>query len=122
MEELVQRLVANVGVDSATASKAIGIMLNFLRKEGPSDLVQSLIDGLPGAQTVTDAAAQEGGGLAGMFGGGIMAVGSQLMSAGLDMGQIKNVASEVLGFAREKVGSDKVDEIIASVPGLSQFI
>ena len=51
-----------------------------------------------------------------------MAVGSQLMSAGLDMGQIKNVASEVLGFAREKVGSDKVDEIIASVPGLSQFI
>ena len=48
MDELVGRLVANVGVDRGTAEKAVGIILDFLRKEGPPDKVQALIDRLPG--------------------------------------------------------------------------
>ncbi|HET9414287.1 MAG TPA: DUF2267 domain-containing protein, partial [Pseudolabrys sp.] len=47
MDELVARLVANVGVDRGTAEKAVGIILGFLRKEGPPDKVQALIDRLP---------------------------------------------------------------------------
>ena len=52
MDELVARLVANVGVDKATAEKAVGIILDFLLKEGPSDKVQALIDQLPGAEAL----------------------------------------------------------------------
>jgi hypothetical protein len=50
MDELVGRLVANVGVDRGAAEKAVGIILDFLRKEGPPDKVQALIDRLPGAE------------------------------------------------------------------------
>ena len=44
MDELVGRLVANVGIDRAAAEKAIGIILDFLKKEGPPEKVQALID------------------------------------------------------------------------------
>ena len=55
MDELIARLVANVGVDRAAAEKAVGIIFDFLRKEGPPDKVQALIDRLPGAQALMQA-------------------------------------------------------------------
>ncbi len=116
MDELVERLVASVGVDRATAEKAVGIILAFLKQEGPADKVQTLIDKLPGAQAAI-AAAGEGGAF-----GGIMGVGSRLMSAGLGMGQIQGVTREVIAHAREKAGEDAVGDIVGSIPGLGQFV
>ena len=52
MDELVARRVANVGVDQVAAEKSVGIILDFLRKEGPADKVQALIDRLPGAEAL----------------------------------------------------------------------
>ena len=40
------------------AEKSVGIILEFLRKEGPPDKVQALIDKLPGAQQLLQS--QEG--------------------------------------------------------------
>jgi hypothetical protein len=116
MDELVGRLVANVGVDQAVAEKAVGIILAFLLKEGPSDKVQALIDQMPGAETAVQA---ESGGM-GM--GGIMGVGTKLMAAGLSMGQMQGVTREIIAYAREKAGEDAVGEIVGSIPGLGQFI
>ena len=50
MDELIGQLAAKAGIDSAVAEKTIGIILGFLRKEGPSDKVQALIDTIPGAE------------------------------------------------------------------------
>ena len=50
MDELIARLVANVGVDRAVAEKSVGIILAFLINEGPADKVQALMDKLPGAE------------------------------------------------------------------------
>ena len=47
MDELVEQLAAKAGIDRAVAEKTIGIILGFLRKEGPSDKVQMLIDRIP---------------------------------------------------------------------------
>ncbi len=55
MDELIARLVANVGVDRAAAEKAVGIILEFLRAEGPADTVKALIDKLPGADALLQA-------------------------------------------------------------------
>ncbi len=95
MDELIGRLVADVGIDRAAAEKAVGIILDFLVKEGPADKVQSLLTKLPGAETLMQKAASEGGGIGVMAGamGGVMGAGMRMMSAGLTMGQVQSVDS-----------------------------
>jgi len=118
MDELLDRLVGKVGVDRGVAEKAVGIILAFLLKEGPSDKVQALIDQMPGADAAMQAAATEGG-----FGmGGIMGVGTKLMAAGLGMDQMQAVTGEIISYARGKIGEDAVGEIVGSIPGLGQFV
>ena len=122
MEELVARLVANVGVNRAAAEKSVGIILDFLRKEGPADKVQALIDRLPGAVAFLQAqqGADAGGDMFSM--GGIMGAGTKMMAAGLSMGQVQGVTKEVIAYVREKVGEDAIGEIVGAIPGLSAFI
>ena len=122
MDELIARLVANVGVDKAVAEKAVGIILDFLVKEGPPDKVQAVVDKLPGAQALIQAqqASDAGGGMFGM--GGLMGAGTKLMAAGLSMGQVQAVTKEVIAYSREKAGEDAIGEIVGAIPGLSQFI
>ncbi|HEX4408551.1 MAG TPA: DUF2267 domain-containing protein [Xanthobacteraceae bacterium] len=117
MDELITRLVADIGIDRAAAEKAVGIILAFLAKEGPPDKVQPLLAKLPGAEALMAKAGSEGGGM-----GGVMGAGMQMMSAGLSMGQVQDVARAVLAYTREKVGEDAVGEIVASIPGLAQFV
>jgi len=119
MDELIARLVAKVGVDRVAAEKAVGIILDFLRKEGPADKVQALIDRLPGAQALMQAQQDTGGGF-GM--GGIMGAGTKMMAAGLSMGQVQGVTRETIAYTREKAGEDAIGEIVGAIPGLSQFI
>jgi hypothetical protein len=120
MDELIGRLVANVGVDRAAAERAVGIILQFLKKEGPPDKVGQLIDGLPGAAAAIENAPEDSES-GGMFGGGIMAAGTRMMAAGLSMGQVQAVTRETIGYAREKIGEDAVGEIVGAIPGLGQF-
>jgi hypothetical protein len=120
MNELVEQLTARVGLDRAVAEKTIAIILGFLRKEGPADTVQALIDKIPGAQAAIDASGT-GGMLSGLLGGGLMALGTKLMGLGLGMGEIKSVARELFKFGRDKIGADRMGAIIAGTPGLSQF-
>jgi hypothetical protein len=127
MDELIARLVADVGIDRSAAEKAVGIILDFLVKEGPADKVQPLLAKLPGAQTLLTKAASEGGGafggmMGGMMGGGVMGAGMRMMSAGLSMGEVQDVARAVLGYAREKAGDKAISEVGAAIPGLAQFV
>src|SRR5262249_56561188 len=89
MDELVDRIVAKVGVERTLAEKAVGIIFDFLSKEGPAEKVHALLDQLPGANEAIAAARAESGGVFGM--GGIMGAGSRLMSAGLGTGEIQDV-------------------------------
>jgi hypothetical protein len=120
MDELIGSLVAT-GIDRATAEKAVGIILDFLVKEGPADKVQPLLAKLPGAEALMQKAAGESGGLGGMM-GGVMGAGMKMMSAGLSMGQVQSVTKAVIGYSREKIGEDAVGEIVAAIPGLAQFV
>jgi len=123
MDELIARLVANVGVDRDAAEKAVGIIFEFLLKEGPTDKVQALIDNLPGAQELMEAQggidASGGGGFAM---GGLMGAGTKMMAAGLSMDQIQGVTREVIAFSRETAGDEAVGEVVGAIPGLGQFI
>jgi hypothetical protein len=120
MDELIGRLAVKAGIDDAVAEKAIGIILGFLRNEGPSEKVQALIEQIPGAEAAI-ATSSNSGGLARLMGGGLMALGTKLMGLGLGMTQIQNIAREIFRFGRDKIGADQMSEIIAGTPGLSQF-
>ena len=124
MDELIGRLVANCGVERPVAEKAVGIILEFLVKEGPADKVQPLLAKLPGAEAVMQRAATESDSAGLMAGamGGVMGAGMRMMSAGLSMGQVQSVTRAVIAYTREKAGEDAVGEIVAAVPGLSQFV
>jgi hypothetical protein len=124
MDELIARLVADVGIDRAAAEKAVGIIFEFLLKEGPADKVQPLLAKLPGAEAVMQKAGSEsdsGGAMAGAM-GGVMGAGMRMMSAGLSMGQVQSVTRAVIAYTREKAGEDAVGEIVAAIPGLAQFV
>ena len=119
MEELIKRITDSVGIDADQAVSAVGAILSFLQNEGPSDKVSAMIAGIPGAQEAIDSVSD--GGLSGMM-PGVMGLGSQLMGMGLGMGEIQGVAKETIAFSKESAGEDAVDEVIAAIPGLSQFI
>jgi hypothetical protein len=120
MDELIGRIVADTGIDRTAAEKAVGIILDFLVKEGPADKVQPLLTKLPGAEVLLQKAAtgNESGGLM----GGVMGAGMLMMSAGLSMGQVQSVTKAVIAYAREKAGEDAVGEVVGAIPGLAQFV
>jgi hypothetical protein len=120
MDELIGRLAEKAGIEKAVAEKSVGIMLGFLRNEGPADKVQALIDNIPGAEAVI-AASGSGGGLSRLMGGGLMALGAKLMGLGLGMAQIQNIARELFRFGRDKIGADQMGEIIAGTRGLKEL-
>lgn len=126
MDELIARITAAAGIDAAMATKAIGMILNFLKKEGPAAEVNELIGQLPGAEEAMAGAGKGGmmGGLAGMMpgGGGVMGLGASLMGAGLSMGQVQSVSKEMFAFGREKAGEDTMGAIVGAIPGLGQFV
>ena len=117
MDELVARIAAKTGVDPTVARKAVIIIIRFLLNAGPRDKVEALVDDFPGARAALGA---NGAGQSGPS--GTMDAFNQLTAAGLGMGQIQGVAKEFGAFARERAGNEAVDEIVGSIPGLSQFL
>src|SRR5436189_6390616 len=103
MDELIGRLATKAGIDSAVAEKTVGIVLGFLRNEGPSDKVQALIDQIPGAEAAI-AASSGNSGFSRLMGGGLMAVGTRLRALGLGMSGSHNEARELVRCGPAKLG------------------
>jgi predicted lipid-binding transport protein (Tim44 family) len=124
MSEIVAQVAENVGIDRDIAEQAVGMMLGFLQKEGDDTVVNKMIAAIPGAaELISEANGHgEGGLLGGMLGGGIMGLGQKLMSLGLGMGEISTLAKETISIARKFAGDTVVDQVVASVPGLGQFV
>ncbi|OCW57215.1 hypothetical protein [Hoeflea olei] len=118
MNPLVQRIIDTVGIDQATAEKAIGAILVFLQSEGPADKVKAMLASVPGSEALMAQAPT--GGMLSM--GGIMGLGQKLMGLGLGMGEISGISKQTMAFARENGAGDAVNEIVGSIPGLSQFV
>src|SRR5262245_36638254 len=99
MDDLIERLVTNVGVDKAVAEKAVGIIFQFLLKEGPAAQVKALLDQFPNSDKLIEAAPPDTGGMS-LFGGGVIATGTRMMGLGLSMGEVQSITRETISFAR----------------------
>jgi hypothetical protein len=130
MNEIATRIAENVGISPDLAEKALGMMLGFLQREAADGPVAEMIEKIPGASDLVARFNGEGAGGGGLLGGlmgalgggGIMALGQQLMSEGLGMGEITALAKETIAIAKEHAGEDVVNQVVESVPGLSQFV
>jgi hypothetical protein len=129
MQELITQISSATGLTTATAERALGIMLGLLKTQGNQAKVGELMAKLPGADALAAAHGGDGagrGGLMGMLGGGLMggplAAISKLSAAGLSMAQIKQLGTLTLDYAKQKAGADLVKEVAGSIPGLSGFV
>ncbi len=131
MEELVARVAKAADIAPDQARRAIGLILAFLRKEGPTTEVDEMLGALPGGQeaaTAAEADKPSGGGILGGLmnmmggGGGLMGLAASLTGMGLGTGEMATVGKEIFAYAREKVGDDRVNQIAGAIPGLNQFI
>ena len=52
MDELIGRITDAVGIDAQTAQTAIGVILNFLNKEGPDDAMAQVLEATNGNLSV----------------------------------------------------------------------
>lgn len=125
MEEVLNRIAAETGLTHDKAKEAVGHILAYMKAEGTDPAVETMIAETPGANEAIAAAGGGGGGMLGSvmgaFGGGIMALGAKLMGLGLDMGQIRMIATELITYAKANAGDETVDRVIATTPGLAQF-
>jgi hypothetical protein len=117
MNELIDRIVSQAGIDRATAEKSVGIILEFLSREGPADKARALLARLPGHAALI---AGSGGGSGKME--GIMGAGMRLMGLGLDINQIQTVGRALMAYCVEKGAGGDLKDIAAAIPGLSQYI
>ena len=115
MEELIDRVAQAAGIEAGTARQAVAQILAFLQKEGPAATVKEVMAKLPGAEELAATAGEDSG-------GGLMGLAGKLGSLGLGMGEMQTVGREVLNYARENAGEDKVGEIAGAIPGLSQML
>jgi hypothetical protein len=135
MDNVIARVAKAANLPPEAARKAVALIVDFIQREAPADAVRNLFAKAPELQAVVASGAPTGGegmgvslkGLMGiaagaMGGGGLMALGGELMGLGLSMDQIQTVGREVFAYAREVAGDETVGEIAASIPGLSQFI
>ena len=114
MDELLNRIAGAAEISTETARQAVGHILAYMVEESDDPAVGEMIRQTPGAAETIPAGANAGG--------GIMALGAKLMGLGLDMGQIRTVAEELVAGAEASAGDDLVRRAIASVPSLSQFV
>lgn len=113
MDEIVDQIAANTGVERKVTAKAVGIILAFLAAAAPGKM-DALLEKMPGARALAKEAGGSGGTLIGVF--------NDLTAAGLGMGEVQSVTREFVAIARTKVGDGDVDAVIDAIPGLGQFV
>ena len=135
MHNLIARVATAANIPPEIARKAVALIGDFIQREAPEEAVRDLFDKATEFPAIIASSTSTGGegmgsGLRGLMGvssgamggGGLMALGSELMGLGLGMDQIETVGREDFAFMREVAGDETVGEIAASIPGLSQFI
>jgi hypothetical protein len=126
MEEFLNLVRQEIGVDENVAKLAVGHVLAFLQKECPEGALTEFFDKVPGAKALIELVESEtvsgASVLGGLFSTGLMGLASKLNTLGLDMSQIQKLAHEIFKYAETILGKERVEVIAGSIPGLSQFI
>lgn len=116
MQDLFSRIAGAADTSEDVARQSVAHILAFMQVESDSPAVGRMVEETPGAKDAIESTAGADGE------GGIMGLGAKLMGLGLDMGQIRQVAEELITVSKAQSGDETVDEAISSVPALAQFV
>ena len=122
MQDLIDHVSTETGLEPATSRKAIGIILDFVQKNVPPDTSAAVIDPLPGARAAAAAAAEdeaEGGGSATP---GLMGLADRLMAEGVGMGAMQSLGRAMFEGLRRQVGDGPVDGVARAIPELEHVM
>lgn len=122
MQDLIDHVSTEAGLEPATARKAIGIVLDFVQKNVPPDTSAAVIDRVPGARAAASAAAEdeaEGGGFATP---GLMGLADRLMAEGVGMGAMQSLGRAMFEGLRRHVGDGPVDDVAKAIPELQHVM
>ena len=138
MDDFIQSVTSQLGIDESTAKSATGTALGFL-KNGLGDQFSAVAEKLPGAEDLissapaSDASDSGGGGLLGslkdaassMLGGGAgegIELMSALQNAGLSAEQGGSFVTMLIDFIKSKVGDGVMAQITEKIPMLKTLV
>jgi hypothetical protein len=134
MQEVIDTIADKAGIERPKAEAIVGLILGFIKREGPQGAVAKLFAAFPEADTIVAQAAQQApaaggfgslvGGLGSMLGGkagDALTLAGQLVATGVPMGQIETAAQLLLKAARDEAGPKVVSDILGSLPALSKL-
>ncbi len=122
MDELIQNVVEKAGINTSQAEQAVGTVFALLKDQASAQDAQEIMDALPGAQQLVEQYGAPKKGVLAMLSGTVMGTFAKLTSLGLSVDQIEIMGREVLAHTEQKLGKEKVEEIIASIPGLNKLV
>ncbi|TWU42530.1 DUF2780 domain-containing protein [Novipirellula artificiosorum] len=137
MDDLIQKLSAQLGIDADTANAATGQAMAMLKNKVGGDLFEKISGAIPGAENAAAAATEKAnesdagvmGALSGMaskvFGssaGEAMELDATLKSAGLSADQMGGFANTVIEYLKDKLGDDVLNQILAKAPMLKNLL
>jgi len=132
MQEIIDAIADKTGIERPKAETIVGLILGFIKRDGPPAAVSKLFAALPDADAmIAHAAAQApaaGGlvsGLGSMLGGkagDAVTLASQLLGVGVTMTQLETAGQILFQAAREEAGPKVVGDILKNLPALSKLI
>ncbi len=135
--DIVTSVASQAGLDAGTAEKVVGTILSIFAHEAEGTHIAGLMSNLQGAPELAssyDVMAAGGAGAGGGFfasiatsvlgakAGPLLNGIAQLKSYGLGVGQIEQAGQAFVQEAKAVIGPDKMNQILASVPGLASHI
>jgi len=122
MDELIQKVVEKSGITTNQAEQAVGTVFGLLKAQASAEDAQEIMAALPGAQQLAEQYGTSKKGVLAMLSGTVMGAFAKLTALGLSADQIEIMGREVLAYTEDRLGKEKVDEIIASIPGLDKLV
>ncbi len=137
MNELIEKLTSQLGIDSSVATKIAGQAMAMIKDKVSPEIFSQISAAVPGlsnaAESAEKAATSSSGGMLGALSGvaskflgndagEVMELGATLKSAGLEADQMGGFANTVIEFLKEKVGNDVIDQVLSKVPMLKSLL
>ncbi|TWT78059.1 hypothetical protein Pla123a_08480 [Posidoniimonas polymericola] len=134
MNELIQQISKQLGIDESTAAAATGKAMSMLREHVGDDLFGKINAAVPDASQMADqASAKPAGGLMGSLAsmassalggdaGSGLELSAALASTGLPIEKLGPFVTTLIGYLKQYLGDDVIEQVLEKFPMLKAAI